>query len=75
MPKILLDLKLDGNISILNNGKKISTRDILVNKSSNDYVFKFPMKLLNNPDALFIGGETKIALLTLDFFPWRVIQR
>jgi len=74
MPKILVDLRLDGSISIFDNGKTISTRGILANKSNNDYVFKFPVGLLNNPNALFIGGETKISNLTLDFFPWMVIQ-
>ncbi len=74
MPKILLYLKMDGSITILNNKKKISVRNILVSKSNKNYVFRFPLELLNNPDVVFIGGETKIGLLTLDFFPWRVVD-
>jgi len=74
MPKILLQVKLDGKITIYDNEKKIALTDILVDKSNKNYIFKFPMEILANPDAVFIGGETKISTLTLDFFPWQVVR-
>ncbi|MGC9066487.1 MAG: PIG-L deacetylase family protein, partial [Candidatus Ratteibacteria bacterium] len=74
MPKIVVNIALDGAITILNGNRKISTRQAIVNKNNKLYTIKLPYSILENPEFVFVGGETKLGMLTLDFFPWKLIK-
>jgi len=74
MPKIAVDIKMDGTFTVYKNEKNISVKDISIKKTQNTFTFKIPYSLLDEPDFIFVGGESKLGLLTLDYFPWKVID-
>ncbi|HPP08882.1 MAG TPA: hypothetical protein PK303_07165, partial [bacterium] len=74
MPKITVNMTLDGTINIFNGTRKISIRKAIVNKNDKLYTVKLPYSILENPEFIFVGGETKLGVLTLDFFPWQLIK-
>jgi len=74
MPKIIVDLKLDGTMYVANGNRRISTKRVELIQNEKFYTLKLPYSILENPEFIFVGGETKLGMLTLDFFPWQIIK-
>jgi len=72
MPKISLLARPQNKVAVTIDGARVSSNKIIVKESNDEILIRIPRTLLNNPERLLVGGETKLANLTLDFFPWRV---